>query len=44
MKMPTSNGIYHLKAIVPLAKSFYRTIPQKPKPIFELMETVVLKE
>ena len=43
-EMPTSGGIYHLKAIVPLAKSFYRTIPQKPKPVFELIESVMLKE
>lgn len=42
--MPTADGNYHLKAIVPLAKSFYRTIPRKPKPIFELIETMILKE
>ena len=43
-KLPTSDGKYHLKAIVPLSKSFYRTIDKKPKPIFELIETMVLRE
>lgn len=29
---------------MPLAKSFYRTIDKRPKPIFELIETMILRE